>query len=178
LKDNTSIIIDKLRELNKLQDSHWLQDTLFTWQWWFGVTLTVIPWILWIVVRKKDSTNRLLFIGFFVMLITSYLDLTGVELTLWYYEYKVVPTILAHIPWDFSLFPVSIMLLLQYKPDFNPYIKSLCFGVFCSFICEPIFTKLHFYVPIKWKNIYSFPVYILLYLICHILSRRKHFEPL
>lgn len=178
MNDHTTEIIKKIIELDNIQDTYWLDHTLFTWQWWIGVSLTIIPWILWLFFRKKESTNRLLFIGFFVMIFTSYMDFLGVELTLWYYSHKVLPTIPAYIPWDFSLFPVTIMFLLQYKPKFNPFIKALCFGIFAAFIAEPFFGILQLYTPITWKSVYSLPIYIALYLISHFLSRRYNFEPL
>lgn len=178
MSDNSWQIISKIRELNSIQDPYWISYTLFSWQWWVGIFLTIAPWVLWIIVRKKDSTNRLLFVSLFVILFTSYLDFLGCEMTLWYYEYKALPTIPSYIPWDFSMFPVTIMLLLQYKPNYNPFIKGACFGVFAAFIFEPIFAMLHLYTPIKWKFIYSFPIYIMLYLISHFLSRRRNFGPL
>ena len=157
MAENVQQIVNKLDELNKIQDMYWVNHTLFTWQWWVGILLTIVPWVLWIIIRNKDSSNRLLFVGFFVMIFTSYLDFIGVEYGLWYYEYKVLPTIPAYIPWDFSLFPVAIMLLLQYKPNFSPYIKSILFGASSAFIGEPFFASIKLYSPINWRYLYSFP---------------------
>lgn len=176
--ENTKNIIDSIKELNTIQDPHWMEHTLFTWQWWVGVVLTLLPWILWIAFRKKNSSNRLLFVGIFVMIFTSYLDFLGVEFGLWYYEYKVIPTIPAYMPWDSSLFPVTIMFLLQYKPKLSPIIKAICFSMFSAFIAEPFFAKIELYHPILWKSIYSFPIYLLFYLICHALSKVENFESL
>lgn len=181
MSENTRKIVDLIKEINKIQDIYWYNHTLFTWQWWLGIFLTIVPWIVWIVIRNKKSTNRLLFIGFFVILFTSHLDFLGVKMALWYYEYNVLPTLPAYIPWDSSLFPVTIMLLLQYKPNFNPYIKAVFFGAFTAFIGEPLFVAIKLYSPIVWRHTYSFPIYVIyviLYLICHYLSKRKNFESL
>lgn len=59
-----------ISQANNEMISLWLKHTLFTWQWWMGVCLSTIPWILWTLFRKKESTNRLLFVGFFVILIS------------------------------------------------------------------------------------------------------------
>lgn len=29
------------------------EDFLSTWQWWFGLALFIVPWIVWIIFRKK-----------------------------------------------------------------------------------------------------------------------------
>jgi hypothetical protein len=47
----------------------WRNHILFTWQWWLSLALTVFPWILWVLLRKKSSTFRLLFSAFFVIII-------------------------------------------------------------------------------------------------------------
>lgn len=50
----------------------WSEGVLFTWQWWIGVALTIVPWLLWIIFRKKESTLRFLTVGFFVMFISTF----------------------------------------------------------------------------------------------------------
>lgn len=39
-------------------------DFLFTWQWWFGIALFIVPWIIWFILRNKESTGRLLLGGY------------------------------------------------------------------------------------------------------------------
>lgn len=178
MNENAQLIINKIEELNRIQDPHWFNHTFFTWRWWIGILFTIGPWILWIVIRDKNSTSRLLFVGFFAIIFSSYFDCIGTEYVFWTYEYRVLPTIPAFIPWDFSLFPVSIMLLLQYKPSFNLYLKAILFGLFTAYAAEPLFMILKLYSPITWKHFYSFLIYIAVYLVCHFLSRRKSFNPL
>lgn len=143
----------------------WLSHIIFTWRWWLGVALSIIPWIIWIRVRNRKQTIRLLFTGLVVAITTNVLDLIGVCYGLWYYDYKVTPMIVIYIPWDFALFPVSIMLLLQLKPEVNVFIKAIGFAMICSFVFEPLFTWLGIYVYVNWKQWYSFIIYIPLYLI-------------
>jgi len=158
--------------------SLWLKNTFLTWQWWFGVTLTIVPWISWMKFRKKESSHRLLFVGFFVMLICSWLDLMGILFGLWSYYDNVVPFSPAFLPWDFTLLPVSIMYLLQIKPKISPFIKAIAFSVFSSFLAEPFFVWIGTYNPKHWKYIYSFPIVILIYLISDWFSKRPYFEKL
>ena len=42
----------------------WVSDMVFEWHWWVNLGLSILPWLLWIRFRKKDSTHRLLYAGF------------------------------------------------------------------------------------------------------------------
>lgn len=165
-------------QANHLMISLWLKNTFLHWQWWLGVCLAIIPWVLWLIFRKKESTNRLLFTGFFVMLIASWLDLMGILFGLWSYYHNVVPFSPAFVPWDFTLLPVSIMFLLQVKPQMSPIIKAIAFSIFSSFIGEPFFVWIGIYNPKHWEYIYSFPIVIVIYLVSDWFSKRPHFEKL
>lgn len=116
----------------------WLTHTFLTWQWWLGVLLTIVPWVLWILFRKNESTNRLLFVGFFVMLITSWLDLMGILFGLWSYYHNVVPFSPAFIPWDFTLLPVTIMVYCRLSPKLAQLLKQL------HFLCLVLLSQNHF----------------------------------
>ncbi len=156
----------------------WLSNTFLTWQWWLGVSLATVPWVIWIIFRRKESTNRLLLAGLFAILISSWLDIMGILFGLWSYHYNVVPFSPAFVPWDFTLLPVTIMFFLQIKPYIKPLIKATVFSVCSSFIAEPIFVWIGIYNPKHWEHIYSFPIVIAIYLICDWISKRNHFERL
>ncbi|WP_261852108.1 CBO0543 family protein [Clostridium folliculivorans] len=155
------VVADNNRHLQQL----WIGHIIFTWRWWLGVALTIIPWIIWIKARNKKETIRLLFTGLVVAIVTNVLDLIGICYGLWYYDYKVTPMTVIYVPWDFALFPVAIMLLLQLKPKVNVFIKAIGFAMICAFVFEPLFAWLDIYVYVKWKHWYSFIIYIPLYLI-------------
>ncbi|TFE23473.1 hypothetical protein [Cohnella luojiensis] len=63
----------------------WKNHVLFTWQWWFSLALFIVPIAVWVILRKRDSTDRLLYAGFFVLLTASWLDFMGNNFGLWYY---------------------------------------------------------------------------------------------
>lgn len=154
----------------------WAKHVLFTWQWWVGVSLTIIPWILWGLLRKKEGTMRFLTVGFFIMFISNLLDSLGVQLGFWYYQYAVIPFIPASVPWNTSLLPVFIMFLLQIKSISNPYIKALIFATISAFIGEPFAVWIQLYDPVNWNYLYSFPIYIVLFLISHYIYHRNSFK--
>jgi xanthine/uracil permease len=175
-----------LRQAEKLYDliekAHdkkihfWFEHVIFTWQWWLGVFLTVVPWILWFFLRKKESTFRLLCSGLLVMCISSWFDFVGIALGLWHYNYDVLPFLPSYLPWDFSLIPVIIMFLIQMKPHYNPYLKALLFAGGTAFIGEPFFVYIKTYSPEDWKYIYSFPILMGIYFLGHFISFRRSFE--
>jgi xanthine/uracil permease len=106
------------------------------------------------------------------------MDFVGTMYGLWYYTGKPIPTMPAYLPWDFSLIPVMVMFFIQYKPTSSPFIKALIFATVSSFIAEPLFKWIGIYVITNWKILYSFPIYFLIYLIAHKVSRVNKFVEL
>ncbi|MBU8906654.1 CBO0543 family protein [Desertibacillus haloalkaliphilus] len=171
-------LFEQIHKINNEQIQIWIESIVFTWQWWVGIGLTLTPWIAWLILRKKESSLRLLTAGFFMMIIASWLDSLGIQLGLWIYKYEVIPFIPAFIPWDLSLMPVVTMFFLQVKPNINPFIKGIIFGFIAAFVAEPFFIWIEIYEPLNWEHIYSFPVYIILYIISHYLCNGKSFAAL
>ncbi|MGI6119872.1 MAG: CBO0543 family protein [Desulfosporosinus sp.] len=157
---------------------YWLNDVLLTWRWWLLVILTIVPWIIWLLLRKKDSTYRLLLAGLSAALIASYLDKFGYWLSLWSYPIITMPIMPPHSPWNLTLAPVLIMLTIQFKPQISPYLKAVVFSLVCAFVFQPLSDLLGFYNPKVWHHYYSVPFFIVIYLIAHFLATRKEFRPL
>lgn len=133
-------IHQSIKKLNSEYITLWMDDMFLTWRWWLNVAILLVPWILWFIFRKKESTNRLMLAGLFVFFFTSVLDSVGVAFGLWYYTNTPLPYIHTfYLPWDFSMFPVSIMFLLQYKRDIHPIYKAIYFAVMSVFVEKPIF---------------------------------------
>ena len=163
-------------EQNNLYFNLW-KEYVFTWRWWLAAAMLIIPWIIWFLLRDKKSTGRFLLSGFFIYFITSFLDSSGVPFGLWHYNFTPLPYIHSFfIPWDFSLFPVTVMLMLQYKPKVSPYIKALIFSLFTAFIAEPLFAWTHIYEPDRWKYYYGVPIYFIIYLLGNRISKIKSFS--
>ncbi|EDL63881.1 hypothetical protein [Bacillus sp. SG-1] len=57
----------------------WLSDIVFTLPWWIGLLLIVMPWLIWFLCKEKINTHKYLYSGFFVIIISSYLDFLGVQ---------------------------------------------------------------------------------------------------
>ncbi|NHM30943.1 CBO0543 family protein [Neobacillus terrae] len=156
----------------------WKQEVLFTWEWWLGILISVLPWLLWFLFRKKDSTDRLLYAGFFVALISLTLDNIGVQVSAWNYLKPVTPAIPSYLPYDFTLLPITIMFLIQFFHNRNPWIIGIIFSLLTAFVGEPIFKWLGIYFPVHWRSFYSVPFYTVIYYLAYKLAKRKKFNVL
>jgi hypothetical protein len=143
----------------------WVSQIFLSWRWWFQVLLAIVPWLVWIKIRNKKDTARLLFVGLVVMMTSNFLDVIGATYNLWHYDWKDFPFIPIYMPWDLTLFPISVMIMLQFKPNISKYIKAIVFSFLCSFVFEPLFSYLSMYHRVNWKYWYSFIIYNVLYLL-------------
>ena len=168
----------------KLHNTHleffdfWKNNILFTWRWWIAVSFIVLPWIIWILVRKKESTDRLLYVAFFVMVFACALDNIGLTMNLWNYPTIVFPLMPEFFTFDICVLPVATMLCIQYFPEVNPYIKAVIYSLTSSFIFEPLNVWLGLYVKVHWEYYYSVPIMIFIYLVANYLASNNKFAKL
>ena len=80
----------------------WFTQILFSWRWWLLLGLSIIPWIIWIKIRNKNNTARLLFVALVAAIISNALDTIGITYDLWHYDWKVLPIIPLYVPWDYT----------------------------------------------------------------------------
>lgn len=163
-----------IEEINSINDSFvgvhdriwqvWLSKVLFSWHWWVDVALAVLPWGLWLLVRRRDLQRRLLFAGLVTALLATYLDIIGMSQGWWTYYTWVLPLMPEYLPWDLAVMPVTAMLFYQYKQNWNPWLKAAIFGVVGAFVSEPLFEWIGIYKRITWQYWYSLPIYIAVYM--------------
>ncbi|NIK70353.1 CBO0543 family protein [Paenibacillus sp. BK720] len=156
----------------------WSEYVVFSGIWWFGVALSTLPWVLWFVLRNRQSSDRIQYAGFMSSIVSLTLDVLGDQYGLWHYRFNVIPLIPTYFPWDVTLMPVGIMFLLQFKPAGSPFLKAILFAFLTSYVAEPIFHWIGIYEPLKWRYTYSFPIQMGIYLLAHYFSRRKNFQEL
>lgn len=177
IKEQAQALFWKLHEAHIEYLHLWENGILWSWRWWIALGLIIIPWIVWLVVRKKDSTDRLLYAGFASILLSSYMDMVGVVLGLWSYPTSVFPLMPSYIPLDCSTVPVATMLFIQLFPKVKPFYKALLYGAIGAFCFEPLTDWVGLYNRQQWKSIYSFPILVLIYLICNYISKKNNFTP-
>lgn len=164
-------VYDEIRKVNNDLFSVWKSQILFSWRWWLNIVLSVIPWVVWIIIRDKKDTARLLFVGVFASLVTNVLDIVGLNLDFWHYDWKIFPIIPTYLPWDFTFAAVGIMIFLQFQPQLHPLIKAAIYGGITAFLIEPLFSLVGLYHLFNWKYIYSFFIYFALYMLYHVIFK-------
>ena len=175
--EKTGEFYQKIEEASKEYVPYWVDTTLFHWDFWISIFFTIAPIVFWMKFRKKSSSNRLLFSGMFVAMIASGLDYLGVQYGKWYYTGKTIPLLLGYVPWDVVILPIFVMILIQIKPKMTPIGKGLIFASVSAFIGEPLFLWVGLYVIKDWSIVYSFPIYVVIYLLADKLSKVTNFEP-
>ena len=171
-------IVNQIEELIDKKITLWQHYVLFSNLWWFGVALSIIPWIVWLIYRRRQSTDRLLYVGFYVMSISLMLDVVGDQIGLWHYRYHVIPVLPTYFPWDITLMPLTIMVFLQFRPKTNPWIKAILFALISSYLAEPFFHWIKVYNPINWHYSYSVPIQIFIFMSSYWFSKRNKFSSL
>lgn len=126
---NAQHINDKTLELHQMYLAYWLRHIVFSWQWFLGVALLLIPILVWFLLRDRKSVDRLQYGGLFVALISAYLDYFGLFFGFWRYDYPVIPFTDNYFPSSLTSLPVTVMLLLQYRPVRNPFLNAFLYVV-------------------------------------------------
>jgi len=159
-KEGTQLYI----EANNIMSDAVVHHFLFTWQWWFGIGLFIVPWIIWLLLRKKESSGRLLLGGLITIILALLIDLIAISLGLWRYPMKFSPVApLLLLPYHISIVPVAIMFTIQIKPKANSLLKGAIFAALAAFGGMKFFVLIHFYDPKNWLSIYDFCIYLFLF---------------
>jgi hypothetical protein len=155
--------IEKLDQiLSKIRIEYWLHHILFTPQWWFLMVILIVPWFIFVKLIDKNRIIEVFLFGALASITIVTLDDFGVELQLWTYKYRI-SFIQRMNPVDYTLLPISYMLIYQYCKTWKFFILALvCLSFAGAFIVEPLFVWFDIYQMLKWKSIYSIPFYILI----------------
>ncbi|WP_205672395.1 CBO0543 family protein [Ammoniphilus sp. YIM 78166] len=166
-----------IKEATDIMSTAIVEAFYFTWQWWFGVALMVLPWIIWFLLRKKESTNRLLQTAFLVIILSIFIDMIAFSKGAWSYPMEIVPiSPMLLLPYHFSLVPVTVIFFIQYKTKVNMLVKGIIFAAVGAFVGMPFFTIIGFYDPKGWPYSYDFFLFLSIYLIGHWSSRWNQYE--
>ncbi|MEK4670503.1 CBO0543 family protein [Niallia sp. FSL R7-0271] len=166
----------QITEANKLIVDAILHGFLWSWQWWVAVGMIIVPWTVWIFIRDKKSAGRLLAAGLLIMVLSEILDTIGVMFGLWTYPVKVFPVATINFSFRLSVLPVVVMLLMQYKPKINPFIKAIGFGAFGAYIGLPLLSAIDLYKKVNWAFTYSFFILTVFYLLSHFFINKSNFN--
>ncbi|MFD2614921.1 CBO0543 family protein [Paenibacillus gansuensis] len=157
---------DVLQARERLRDvsaSHWYHEDLGSWQWWFLLLVSIVPWIVWRRYRDRNRSYEILSYGFLWASLATSFDVIGGELLLWGYPDKLLPMVPPMFPADLTVIPVLYMWMYKWASTARKYfIGTLALAFLFSFIIEPVFIFFHMFFLQHWKHIYSFFGFIIL----------------
>lgn len=162
-KDNINIqdAIEAQKSIFETNYTYWTEHVLFSFNWWFLVIVSIVPWFIWWKFVDKKRLIEILNVGFLSMVIVSLLDLIGSSFVFWTYGFKLVNMLLPLLTVDLTLLPVLNMFFYQFFPKWKSFIvANVGLALFGTFIAEPLFVWLGIYILHGWKYIYSLPIYI------------------
>lgn len=149
-------VMELQQELLALRISDW-HDKVFSFQWLLIVFLLVVPWIVWWKLVDRKRTAEIFSFGLLISLVSSVLNGNGLNLMLWSYPYKLIPSSPRAYSFSLSALPVIYMLLYQYFPRWRSFTAAtVAMSATVAFIVQPIFSWLNIYQLIKWNYFYSF----------------------
>jgi hypothetical protein len=150
-------------QLRDMFFQHYAESEVFSWVWWASIGIIVISFAVWWIVVEKKRLMEICLFGLIVNLWATFLDLMGTSYVLWEYPVHVLPQLPILIPIDYVIVPIIQMIIYQKCPNWKPYlIVATIAAAFQSFVAEPLAVLVGQYQLIKWRYIYSFPIYILI----------------
>lgn len=154
-------------QLRDVSMNYWTEHVFNTWQWWFNIAALLLPVILWWKLVDKKKLMEIIVYGFMVSAFAIYFDTIGETSVLWEYPYLIIPLDYILIDVDYAIMPVLYMLAYQYFPTWKGYTAAnIVLSASYAFLAEPLFVKLGLYEMHGWKFIYSFPIYVVIAILC------------
>ncbi|WP_100012265.1 CBO0543 family protein [Lentibacillus sediminis] len=150
------------QKLSELRGEYWLQEVVFSFQWWFLLISMLLIGLLWLRIVDRKMLRGITLYGVITLGIVMFLDVFGAELVLWDYPAMVLPWG-SRIIFINMIISIVYMLLYQCFPAWNRFIlASAVTALIFAFVLEPLAIYMNIYEPYTWEHIYSFPIYILL----------------
>jgi len=126
-----------------------------------------LPWLAWWKLADRKVLVEVSCYGLLIIVISVLLDGLGVEMTLWGYPYKLFPLLERLFHADFTVLPITFMLIYQYFPKWKMFIgMCIIIAIIFAFVAEPFSVWLDIYEPYQWKSVYSFPIYVAMPVFC------------
>jgi hypothetical protein len=181
---SSTIPIDDLIQIektfyNSLQ-GFWREYNLYTWKWWLLVILSILSPITWWICIDKQRIIEVTAFGLFYGVSAIILDSIGSNSMIWIYPVRLTPYLYPQLyPYDVGIVIIPFMFIYQrWGDNFKKFfLISGLQSAFLAFVAEQFMELFKIYQEITWKNLYSFPIYWLLAIICwFIITRFKKIE--
>lgn len=156
--------VEKAKErLCRLNWEYWLHENIFTFNWWFLLSMTAVCFTVWWVLVDKSRLTILILYGRFISGICFFMDLMGSQHMLWSYPTTVFPLVDPIVVTDAVMLPCIYTLVYQKFTSWGTFLVAMIImsAVF-SFCFEPFMRAMNIYEPHHWNHVYSFPIYIII----------------
>ncbi|UJF32345.1 hypothetical protein [Paenibacillus hexagrammi] len=161
-----------MNELNELQTAlsdarwvYWYQHVFLSWQWLLLLLFTAVLTLVWVMAVDRIRLLAIVFFGSCIFIASLIADSLGGELQLWDYPSMLLPwgPRIICIDWSIAIFS---MMIYQLFTNWLLFLgAAICLSAFFSFILEPLASVWDIYQLYAWEYLYSFPIYILLFLL-------------
>jgi len=140
---------------------HWVNVELSSYQWWLLTALSIVSLLVWLKFVDRTRLIELLLYGSIIAILSVTLDEFGYEYRLWSYNVHLLSQ-LPHISWIYYfIMPIIYMLIYQFYNDWRSFsIAMIIYAAIGAFVMEPLLVFMDAYVQLKWRYIYSFPIYL------------------
>lgn len=168
-------LLDAEEKYHNVLKTYWYENNFQTLEWWFLLTLSIVPAIVWWVWVDKTRLIENTAFGLFYGVTAIFLDSIGSNAMVWTYPVRLTPYLNPQLyPYDVGVVIIPFMFVYQkYSMSFKWFfIATGVLSLFLAFIAEPSMVYLGIYKEITWKHIYSFPIYWLIGIMCWAIIRK------
>lgn len=151
------------KQMQELMVDHWIKEVFLSWGWWIVLCVSIVWSIVWWKFVDRKRLTEILLYGLFVALFSTFADVLGWNFGLWTYFHNLIPMCTPILPMDLIVIPMAFMLVYQRYTKWSSFLVANTILAFVfAFIGENILEWMEFYIPLKWKHIYSVPGYIVM----------------
>lgn len=135
------------------------QTAITTPKYWGILAIIILAYIVWYNLTDKTRLVDLLFYGSLVTVMTSLVDLYGTTAGLWYYKIRILPLTTSVFLRDWTLIPLTYMLVQQYSSNWRQFFIWNAVGTFfLTGIVAPILSAFDIVQLMQWNYLYAFMV--------------------
>jgi hypothetical protein len=155
-------IIDQWK-LTAERFNDWVQNELFSPDWWILLALFLLNVYLWWKAADKARLPEYILFTAVIIAIVIVLDEIGDELTLWHYPTDIFPLFPPMTAINLSSLPFLYTFIYRYARTWKAFLiaNAAASVVFC-FAFEPVFIWVGMYKLLNWESWWGLPLYFLI----------------
>lgn len=148
------------KKLTSIHIDEWMKEDVFHLKWWLLIGLILIFLFVWWKAADKSKFRDVCMFAALVTIITMGINEYGEELTLWDYPTDVIPIFPPLSSINLISLPLIYSIAYQYFRTRKSFIWAvLAITAVICLIIEPLIERAGLYQLIKWRHVYSFPIY-------------------